>query len=218
MSMTTVKFDCCFECSAYSNKHKVDDLILGKLPSNAVWLQARDQMLIPVLQRMALASAGIMPMYWTTQDAALPERVSIWKEKDLTKRKIKLDFWTLCFMALRTYEQYLQHDNTFFSRFASTAHSALSLLSSSAYGKPPILQMRSPEAMHLWFQIKLVKNEDPVNDVIFNTASRMLWRNECAMWKVRGVSFFDTHSLTTNQNRSTSRRSSNMAHWSMASL
>jgi hypothetical protein len=201
MLVTPIKFDCCFECTTYSNKHKVDILIQEKLPSNAAWLQARDRMLLPILQRMVLASFGIMPTRWTALGSELPERESIWMEKDLTKRKIKLYFWHLCSMVRLTYEQYLKHDtqdDTFFSSFASTAHSAMRLLSSRMDEKNPIVPMRSPEAMHLWFQIKLVKNEDPVNDAIYNTASRMMWRNDCSMWKVRNVVLCFLRTPSTN--------------------
>jgi hypothetical protein len=125
-----------------------------------------------------------MPMRWTALENALPARITTWKEKDLVKRKIKFYFWHLCAMARSTYEQYLKYDlqdeSTFFHAFASTAQSAMHGLTSAT---PPFLQMRSAEAMHLWFQIKLIKNEDHVNDLTYNTASRMRWKNEKALWK-----------------------------------
>jgi hypothetical protein len=184
--MTPILFDCCFDCSAYANKQKVDVLFHEKLPTESAWHHARDHMLLPILQRMALASGGIMPMRWTVLEIALPARITTWKEQDLVKRKIKLYFWHLCAMARSTYEQYLKYDlqdnSTFFHAFGSTAQSAMHCLTVAT---PPLIKMRSPEAMHLWFQIKLVKNEDHVNDLTYNTASRMRWKNECAMWQAR---------------------------------
>lgn len=197
--ITPIRFDCCFDCSTYANKHKVDLLIQEKLPSSAAWIHARDHMLLPVLRRMVLVSSGIMPMRWTDLDTTLPERASMWEEGNLTKRKIKLYFWQLCSMVRLTYEQYLKHDtqdDTFFGSFASNALSAMHLLSSNRDDKHPIIPLRSPDAMHVWFQIKLVKNEDPVHDVIYNTASRLRWNNECAMWKVIRVCFPSVRPLT----------------------
>jgi len=189
MLMTPIKFDCCFDCSAYSNKYKIDTLFKEKLPSNTAWLHARDRMLLPVLQRMALASAGIMPTHWAALEQTLPSRESMRKkETDDNKRKIRLCLWHLCSMVRMTYDQYLGYDTqdcTFFDSFASIAHNALRLLSCRANDKIPIMPMRSPEALQLWFQIKLLKNEDHVLDTVYNTASRMQWRNERSMWMVR---------------------------------
>ena len=195
--MTPILFDCCYDCSAYSNKQKVDVLFHEHLPSESAWHHARDRMLLPILQRMALASEGIMPMRWTVLENALPKRITTWKETDLVKRKIKLYFLRLCAMVRSTYEQYLAYDlqdeSTFFHAFASTAQSAMHGLTAAT---PPLLQMRSPEAMHLWYQIKLIKNEDPVNDLTYNTASRMRWRNENALWKASAPAHFITPQTT----------------------
>jgi len=99
-------------------------------------------------------------------------------------------------MVQLTYEQYLKHDTqdrTFFDSFASTAQSVLHMLNTGRQDQRPLTSLQCPDAMHLWFQIKLIKNEDPVNDVIFNTTSRTRWRNDSIMWKVRPSFLFRIH-------------------------
>jgi hypothetical protein len=181
MLITPLRFECCFHCSTYSNTLKIDKLLEAQLPTEGVWLNTQEKLLLPILKRVAQASRGIMPMRWVDKHTPLPERDSLKLETESNKRRMRMHFWDLCHMARHTFDQYQSediHHTSFIHNFVRIAEVTLNLMT---HGREQLIQRKSQEAMHLWFQIQLLKNEDVVLDTIYNLTSR----NTTTTWQVR---------------------------------
>jgi len=148
-------FTCCFACSTNHTKACVESL-LESLPA-AAWPQCRDRMLMPILRRLAELDRR-MPLSWLDLAKPLAIRpVSMSVADDL----ILVRYWQLCSMVRSGWKP------EFFKIFESLAASILSLVSPDS----GFLHAKNCE---LYFQIKLIKNEDHVLRIVINVA-RSKW-------------------------------------------
>ena len=177
MLLPPMKFDCCFHCSTHAGLLKVENLLKEKFTCESAWLQARDRMLQPILRRMAEASQGYMPVRWTDARMPLPTYESLGAEPSGIKRDVRSIFWRLCRIVRFSFEEYVSGNILFeheitpnesvlqsFYRMASSTK----LLTAMNCNQELTVENRTPEAMHLSFQISLVNNYDGVLDTLYN--------------------------------------------------
>ena len=137
---------CCFRCSIAATKERVWEIIEKKKP----WNICRNKVLMPVLRRLAALGDGRWtPSSWIVEDVG---------EACPSKNPITARFWSLCRMVQRMPESM---DRNFMMQFESLAESVLMR----------ICRATNTTDIWLWTQIKLVKNEDRVLNMVRTVAS-----------------------------------------------
>ena len=197
-----MKFQCCFHCSAHITSQKVDKLLEKNFTCEGAWLQARDRMLRPILRRMAEASQGYMPVRWTDARIPLPTYDLLLTEPNSAKRRIRVLFWRLCRIVRYSFEEYasgitqdILHTSettpkeTVIQSFHRMASSMKNLVLRDITQEP--ITPRTPETMHLSFQIGLINNEDIILDTVYYVVSHKL--------RISKVSNFKIHLFHSNQ-------------------
>jgi hypothetical protein len=143
-------------------------------------------MLQPIVVRMAEASQGRMPVRWTDARLPLPTYASLGAEPNPIKRYVRISFWRLCRIVRYSFEEYVsgnKPDLLFedaseigpnesviqsFYRMASSTK----MLTAMNFNQELTVKNRTPEAMHMSFQISLANNDDKVLDTLYSLATR----------------------------------------------
>ena len=186
MLIHPMKFHCCFHCSSHADTQKVEKLLSKKFDCEGAWLQARDHMLRPILQRIAEASEGYMPVRWTDARTPLPAYNSLMEVPDDVKRHVHIIFWRLCRIVRYSFEEYvsgnnrdllfedafdaMQDENAIESFYRMVSHTRFITIRDHDHNS--MMEQRTPEAIS--FQICLVNNEDKVMDTLYNLVTHKL--------------------------------------------
>ena len=184
-----VEFACCFRCSTESIKSKVDDILQEKLPTESVWLAARDRMLLPVLRNLCCLNT-CMPLAWTNLSNPLPncpDGISYSDDKDkIMHTRIRIRFWELCRMVRLSYDAYQtgiqRSESTFFDTFFVLSSSIMDMIRPnvrmiSLITTEPLIRERSQKteddnlAIFTRYQLNLIRNEDTMPQTVYQAAA-----------------------------------------------